>query len=195
MVSQDAFENEDTLRSAVRALCAADIVIVDVTNYDPASLLLLGIRAAVRRSVTIACTKRDRSPEFWRDLPFNLKELNLVSLHDIKQGFEELVEGLAIGLSQSRASERYLDLPVYDYVRESAADEAPAVSSRVLFLRSFVGYSPERELFVQSRIRRALGLPADARVEAVIDQASPRLAGQRLYEAIRHWEFCVVDLT
>jgi hypothetical protein len=194
MVSHDAFENAATLRSAVRALCAADIVIADVTDYDPASLLLLGIRAAVRRSVTIACTKRDRSPEFWRDLPFNLKELNLVSLYNTKQGYAELVEALAIGLTQSRSAERYLDLPVYDYVRESAADEAPAAPARVLFLRSFVTYTPERELFVQSRIRHALGLP-DARVEAVIDQASPRLAGQRLYEAIRHWEFCVVDLT
>lgn len=192
--ADDALDGEAAIRGAVRALCAADVVIADVTRYDPCLLFLLGIRAAVRRSVTIACTQQDLSADLRKDLPFNLKELNLVSFHEQKRGHFDLVKALLAGLTESHTSTRYLDLPVYDYVREDAADDAPRPSPSVLFLRAFENYSAARELFVQRRVRQALRLP-NARLKAVIDQTSPRLAGQRLYEAIRHWNACVVDLT
>jgi hypothetical protein len=83
---------------------------------------------------------------------------------------------------------------VYDYVRENSAN-ALGGSSNVLLLRAFSQYEGVRRLHVEQRIRAALSLSPNARVETVIDQTSPRLAGQRLYEAIRHWQTCVVDLT
>jgi hypothetical protein len=193
--SDDAVATQASLLDAVRALCAADIVMADVTDYDPALLLLLGIRAAVRRGVTMACTKHALSPKFWKDVPFNLRELKIVSMHNPAQGHQELVETLRAGLSQSGVSPRYLDLPVYDYVREDSSDGPKADAAHVLLLRPFSGYDDARELRVERRIRSGLHLSEGARVDAVIDQTSPRLAGQRLYGAIRHWHQCVVDLT
>ncbi|MFI5352009.1 MAG: hypothetical protein ACHQZS_03525 [Candidatus Binatales bacterium] len=199
LCSEDALAGEAEIKSAVRALCTADIVIADLTGHDPSLLFLLGIRAAVRRSVTIACTEQELSPALWENLPFNLKELNLVSLHYAQQGLDGLVAALSAGLAQSGASPRYLDLPVYDYIREDSTDRGTVEPSPVLLLRAFKSYGDDRKLHVESRIRSALrerlGLLAEPRVEAVIDQASPRLAGQRLYEAIRHWQTCVADLT
>jgi hypothetical protein len=193
--SESAIVDKAAIRAAVRALCAADIVIADVTGYDPSLLMLLGIRAAVRRGVTIACTKQELSPALWKDLPFNLRELNLVSFHNQVDGHKILLESLLAGLTQSGASVRYLDLPVYDYVREDRADDTRVNPQRVLLLRAFESYGGDREIHVHNRIREGLLLPEEALVESVIDQRSPRLAGQRLYEAIRHWKICVVDLT
>ena len=191
--STDTLTDENTIRNVVRALCAADIVIADVTNYDPGLMLLLGIRAAVRRSITIACTSAKLTPAEWQSVPFNLRELNLVSFANMMDGFSALSRMLLAGLTQSGSSTRYLDLPVYDYVR----DEPPAAAARgepVLFLRPFGDYGEVRLIFVQNRLKEALH-DAEVTVESVIDQKSPRLAGQRLYEAIRHWARCVVDLT
>jgi len=154
---------------------------------------LLGIRASVRRSVTVACTGSPLGQELWASLPFNLKELNLVSFGDQAAGNAELSAALSEGLAQSRASARYLDLPVYDYVREDFADRKK--NDDVLLLRAFSKYGDDRKLHVEKRIHAALGMLPTAHVEALIDQTSPRLAGQRLYEAIRHRRICVVDLT
>jgi hypothetical protein len=195
LCSEDAVVDQTAIRDVVRALCAADIVIADVTGYDPSLLLLLGIRAAVRRSVTIACTEQELSPKLWEDLPFNLKELNLVSLYDEDDGHRELLATIRAGLTQSGVSVRYLDLPVYDYVREEPTEESTVDSQHVLLLRAFKSYDGGRKIHVQNRIRKGLGITEEARVESIIDQTSPRLAGQRLYEAIRHWKTCVVDLT
>jgi hypothetical protein len=193
-VSTDALRDETTVRNIVRALCAADIVVADVTKYDPELMFLLGIRAAVRRSITIACTSVKLTQTQWQKLPFNLRELNLLSFANKADGWRALRDTIREGLAQS-SSTRYLDLPVYDYVR----DEPPAVPDvrrqPILFLRPFGEYEEERLIFVQNRLEEAFGGDAEVTVESVIDQKSPRLASQRLYEAIRHWARCVVDLT
>jgi hypothetical protein len=203
LTSVDAFKNAITTGDAVRALCVADIVIADVTGYDPSVLLLLGIRAAVRRGVTIACTTQELSQLLWKELPFNLKELNLISFHNQDEGHANLLSAILLGLRQSGVSPRYLDLPVYDYVREDTGGGAANDPYRVLLLRAFdsgsgssqIIYGGARKALINDGIREARSLPASATIETVIDQVSPRLAGQRLYEAIRHWQTCVVDLT
>ena len=197
--SLDALKDEASIKGAVRALCAADIVIADVTGYDSGVLLLLGIRAAVRRAVTITCTGQAASPELWDSVPFNLKELKLISLDQVDPGLNELVSAFSAGLSQSKNSANYLDLPVYDYVRQVSTTGETADAALALLLRAFKSYEDDRELFVESEIisalQPALKLLAKPRVETVIDQVSPRLAGQRLYEAIRSWQTCIADLT
>lgn len=193
LCAQDAICSKAAIRDAVRALCSADILIADVTDFDPSVMLMLGIRAAVRRGVTIACTTGELSARLVENLPFNLRELNLVSFHKEDEGHEGLVAAIIAGVKQSGVSTRYLDLPVYDYVRE----EADVDPQYVLFLRPYEQYDDDgaRRLYVHDRILKGLKLNQDARVEAIIDQTSPRLAEQRLYEAIRHWNTCVVDLT
>jgi len=48
VTSQEAYEN------AVSKLCQAKIAIFDVTHFEPAVMLLLGIRSVVRRGITLA---------------------------------------------------------------------------------------------------------------------------------------------
>ena len=99
-------------------------------------LLLLGIRAAVRRSVTIVCTQQERSSRLWDDLPFNLRA-DLVSFHDeAHSGPSELLRALRAGLTQSDISPRYLDLPVYDYVRANPGETGTVDPAWVLLLRA-----------------------------------------------------------
>jgi hypothetical protein len=181
--------------SLVRALCAADIVLADLTGYDPTILMLLGVRAAVRRSITIPCTLDESIDKIWKELPFNLRELNVVFGSEKDRG-AILNKTVAAALTQSRALPRYLDLPVYDYVRQDTFDESAGEAQPILLLRAFQNYEGGGRLnTVETGIRKAFDLGGDARVESVIDQQSPRLAGQRLYEAIRHWRRCVVDVT
>ena len=157
-------------------------------------MLLLGVRAAVRRAITIACTKKELTSELLDRLPFNLRELNLISFHNENDGLGELVSAISAGLLQSKDASRYLDLPVYDYVREEPAESD---SESVLFLHAYGQYAQDgaRKPFVHKRIRDFLNLSDPTCVQAVIDQSSPRLAEMRLYEAIRHWPLCLVDLT
>ena len=109
---------------------------------------------------------------------------------------EILKKTVAAALAQSGALPRYLDLPVYDYVRQDRFEETAGEAQPILLLRAFQNYEGSGRLnTVETGIRKAFGLGGDARVESVIDQQSPRLAGQRLYEAIRHWRRCVVDVT
>jgi hypothetical protein len=191
--ASDAFSDHLPINALVRALCASDIVLADLTGYDPTILMLLGIRAAVRRSITIPCTRDESIDKIWKELPFNLRELNVVFGRAKDRG-EILKKTVVAALEQSGALPRYLDLPVYDYVRQD--EETAGEAQPILLLRAFQDYEGGGRLnTVETGIRKAFGMGGDARVESVIDQQSPRLAGQRLYEAIRHWRRCVVDVT
>jgi hypothetical protein len=191
----EVFSDALPMRSLVRALCGADIVLADLTGYDPTILMLLGIRAVVRRSITIPCTLDESIDKIWKDLPFNLRELNVV-FGSAKNRGETLKKSVAAALAQSGSLARYLDLPVYDYVRQDSFEERAGEAQPILLLRAFQNYEGGGRLnTVETGIRKAFDLGEDARVESVIDQQSPRLAGQRLYEAIRHWRRCVVDVT
>jgi len=194
--SVEVLSDDASIRSIVRALCSADIVVADVTGYEPGLLLLLGIRAAVRRSITIACTADAAGLKLLRDLPFNLRELNLISFDKQEEGHAALKQAIRSGLKQSEASIHYLDLPVYDFIREDESDaDVAAENEKALFLRPFDGYGEDRKAVLTERIRQGFMPQRNVCLESVIDQKSPRLAGQRLYQAIRHWKLCFVDLT
>ena len=49
----DAFRTQDALDETIRAVTQADLVLFDVTNFEPAVMFLMGIRAATRRGVTV----------------------------------------------------------------------------------------------------------------------------------------------
>ena len=189
-----------TYRRTVRALCGADIVVADVSGDDPAVMLLLGIRSAVRRGVTLVSVHQPLDSRTWSALPFNLKELNLLSTADENKRIYDLAQSIFEGLKNLSRKPRYLDLPVYDYVRELGATYDDYADCRhadhVLFLRPFdKPYTPDYWDYVKGGFRRILqddyGL--QPKLESIIDETSPRLVGQRLYEAIRVNEFCVVD--
>ena len=76
--------SKEEYRQAIEVLCEIDIAIFDVTNYEPAIMLMLGIRSVVMRGVTILSLGGDFSLEDSLETPFNIKEVNIVS-HSRKQ--------------------------------------------------------------------------------------------------------------
>lgn len=185
----------------VRALCLAPIAVFDATDFEPAVMLALGVRAVVRRGVTITSTARTLSAEALGQLPFNIKETKLVhhgdayDLGDERHPHKAIAAAIKKGWQESRTQPRYLDLPAYDGVRcaypASSHDDIGAVE-RILMLCPFSeGYA---------RNWRALSYAlaqhyARRRPARMLDLASPRLVGQALYEGIRWSRTCVIDWT
>jgi hypothetical protein len=200
--AEEALQNVETYLRAVRALCRADISIVDVSAYNPGIMMLLGIRAAVRRGITIASTECELNAETWSQVPFNLKELNLLSHRPGNaRRYEELTESILEALDQRERSSLYQDLPVYDYVRDLGNDyedyEPVRKDERVLFLRPFgESYQTNSWGFIRQRFQAILQRQKlTPKLESIVDENSPRLVGQRLYDAIRRTDVCVVDFT
>ncbi len=198
----DAMADAAAYRQTIRALCRADIAVVDITDpNDPALMLLLGVRSAVKRGVTIACINDTLTPKVWTQIPFNLKELNLVSMKKTKRA-NNLADTIIDGLHRLASSKTYLDLPAFDYVRDLGEDSRNYAQighdERVLFLRPFgKPYDRDHLEWVREQIADILKYKhkIEPKIESIIDQSSPRLVGQRLYEAIRRSSMCIVDLT
>src|SRR6516164_2426392 len=49
----EALESPGRWLQLVRALCAAPVVLADVTDFEPGLMLALGVRAVVRRAITL----------------------------------------------------------------------------------------------------------------------------------------------
>jgi hypothetical protein len=199
---------------AVRQLCKAEVVVFDVTHYEPAVMLLMGIRAVVRRGVTILSLGGPLSLDSIADLPFNIKDANLTSHAEGKEEdvqrlpSERLSRRIEMGLVQTGSLE-YLDLPAYDAVRNLPATERQTIPKEecVLALVSFGRH------YVDGNWKGAL-LPALTQNQKVlllqnggrdrraqygvvrsVDIDSPRLVSSAIYGFIRRAALCVVDWT
>ena len=89
----DCFRDVDRYAVTVRQLCVADVVVFDLTAYEPGIMLLLGIRSAVRRGVTIGRISLPLTVSNLAEAPFNIKEFNLLS-HGAPQIGGELIESI-----------------------------------------------------------------------------------------------------
>jgi hypothetical protein len=192
--AEAAFETSAAYERTIRALCDADIGVFDVSGFESAVMLLLGIRAAVRRGVTITVTQDDPRVE---PSPFNLAALNPIWL-DNRTDIEGIAKGLAEGFSILEArADYYLDLPVYDAVRRLGKDFRPLEpSEQILILRwfdrqysSLVGQLIKTPFLDFERTGRAM------QIVTTLDSSSPQLVDQRLYAAIRRTIVCVADWT
>jgi hypothetical protein len=202
VASRDGFKN------ALQALCQAEIAAFDVTNYEPAVMLLLGIRSVVRRGVTIASYGGEYvigNPVMY---PFSIKEVNIVSHSDeqirIEDPIDLIGEKIIAGFEQLRFMTTYLDLPVYDAIRSLPPEREQRIpkeySEQVLMLCPFSqGYSDNNW---KRHLKRYLPiyLPksddgTSPRILRTLDMKSPRLVSQSLYEAIRLTLMCIVDWT
>jgi hypothetical protein len=195
----------DTLRAAVRAVVEADVMIFDVTGFEPGVMLLVGVRAACRRGVTL-CSHGNG----WRegqplDLPFNLQDLNVGSHTPREAGtganpvVQRFVDRVVAGFGQLQKRPHYLDLPAYDALRQLGSDMAASAliptSRRVLVLCPY-----EKNFFSNwealiSRLSSSLSNPHNIRPEItrVIDLATPQMVSQSIYEQTRRAAACVVD--
>jgi hypothetical protein len=170
----------------VRAICEAPLAVFDLTGFDAGVLLLLGIRSAVRRGITVT-VKEGKVAD--AGLPFNIVSLNPIPMNypDLARAFEE---GAAAMTAQP---EEYLDLPAFDAVRRLGEDHRPIEPQKqVLLLRWF----DKKYLKLSDELVRA---PFDQEYSkttlTTLDSRSPQLAPQRLYAAIRRTRLCVADWT
>jgi hypothetical protein len=185
----------------VRALCMAPIAIFDATDFEPAVMLALGVRAVVRRGVTITSTARELSADQLAQLPFNIKETKLVhhgyylGLGDERSPDKAIAAAIKKGIQELRTQPRYLDLPAYDGVRcpypASSNDDIGAVE-RILMLCPFHEAYARNWLVLSGMLAQRYARRRPARM---LDLASPRLVGQALYEGVRWSRTCVIDWT
>src|SRR5262249_16483212 len=84
ILATEAVSTREQYNNTIRALCAAEIVVFDITGFEPAVMLLLGIRAVVRRGITICSVGEKFTLGETFDFPFNIQEVNIVA-HSAEQ--------------------------------------------------------------------------------------------------------------
>ncbi len=188
---ENAFSSSAAYERAVRALCDSEMAVFDITELQSGVMLFLGIRAAVRRGVTITLTQDDLNK---KPLPFNIALLNPIpfghgDVEKIAAAFQSGFEAMG------RQPEGYLDLPAFDAVRRLSEGHRPAEpKSQILLLRWFdKQYCELIDQIVKQRLLSKFG--KQTKILTTLDSNSPQLVNQRLYAAIRRTELCIADWT
>lgn len=206
-VAADAF----AFKRAATALAGADLAFVDLTDYEPIVMVLLGIRAAVTRGVTVCSAQVDEYDRVLRSQPFHMHEVPLA-----KHGFpvtrhaaEELATRAAAGLSElKKLPHSYQDLPVFDALRnthgpgETRLQRAWHEYALVLcpFGASYTNLNWEA---LRVNIPKAINHqrerqgrpPTTPTIARTLDLDSPRTVSHALFEALRRTQLCIFDLT
>ena len=203
----DAFASRSALEAATRMLVEADLVVMDVTGFEPGVMLLLGVRASTRRGVTVASHGGGWHEGDPLDRPFNLSDLSLAS-HTRPPGppvgqdarIARLADRVSTGFDQLAHQPHYLDLPVYDALRQLGThDNASAsipVSDEVLVLCSYGKEYFARWEELNRQVSQALSQQDHiTNVTRLLDRATPQLVSQSLYERIRRCSGCIGDWT
>jgi hypothetical protein len=208
----EATRSVENWANTVAALARADYVIADVSEFEPAIMMFLGIRSVVRRGVTVSVTG-DEITAATAPIPFNVQETNVLPYD--ADGFDgDLRQALAEGATNLARDANYLDLPAYYAVRAPRPESwAQDDAKTVLVLCPFQPvYSSFYRKTLSSIIRAQMVTAAlsarekdekdekdDKKPEIVpvrmLDLKSPRLVGQALYEQIRWASRCLVDWT
>jgi hypothetical protein len=201
----EAFETPGRWLQLVQALCAAPLMIADVTEFEPGVMLALGVRAVVRRGVTVATTSNRLDDAEFDKLPFNIQETKLISHGDKEPGITDespsyslniVANTFVSGIRELQTNPRYLDLPAYDAVR-CPTPEVPhqgqqRVREEMLALCSFQQEYAEHWRNLFDGLAKYYPKKRTIRMRDVV---SPRLVGQALYESIRWTKTCVIDWT
>ena len=200
----DALASEATLDRAVRAIVEADLAVFDVTKFEPAVMLLIGVRAACARGVTICSHGGGWVEGTPLDIPFNLQNLSILSHTppDTYAGEDPVVtrfvERVVKGYAQLWRHGHYLDLPAYDDLRQLGARYEAAstigVQEGVLVLCSYRKEFFPYWQYVRSGLKKAMWTrKLSPRIERIIDHGTPQLVSQALCEQLRRAAACVID--
>jgi hypothetical protein len=192
-------------RRALRALCRSEIAVFDITEKNPATMLLLGIRSVVRRGITLLTVRMSTtSPDIPEpfdlpDLPFNIRETSMIARRQNDNTFTEALKtGIVAGRNQMQLlAYEYQDLPAYDAVRKLGPrpeNHRPVPpSENVLVLSS---YGKDYLKGPGQVVSTALGTAIPSgKWWRIVESPSPQLASQKLYAAIRQTQMCVFDWT
>jgi hypothetical protein len=154
----------------------------------------------VRRGLTLVIHEGALDAADWSALPFNLKELQVLSLESDEESRNKLAQAIRDGWHILNSSPGgYRDLPVFDIVRRPVRRtvQLPVNKIEILVLCPFSA-TYTRDTWQRFRMRVA-GIPeivkGDVELLRVIDYSSPLLVGERLYELTRFVGQCVVDWT
>ncbi len=171
----EALASSAAYERTIRALCDSDIAVFDITGFESAVMLFLGIRSAVRRGITLTISQDD---DAGRLLPFNLTALNPIHLGEDKEQ-ENITSALETGLASFRDQpEAYLDLPAFDAVRHLGKEYRPQPpKEQILVLRWF---DKQYIRLVRDLTRNAVIEIAGAKppVVTTLDSSSPQLVSQ-----------------
>jgi NAD(P)-binding Rossmann-like domain len=194
----------EALTHTVRALCRAPIAVFalgkGMGEQNPCGMLLLGIRAAVRRGLTLVIHEGHLEAADWGALPFNLKELQVLSLQLNADGSKRLEAAIADGQGiLVLEPSGYRDLPVFDVVRRSSRRTPPLAEKKIeVFVLCPFSKNYSEETWERLRwLLEGVDKVAQGNVELkrVIDYSSPLLVGERLYELARFADRCIIDWT
>jgi hypothetical protein len=192
-------------------MCRAPVVIIDGTDFEPAAMLLLGVRSVVRRGVTIISIGGDYYIGGEIDVPFTIKDANLVAHSRNQQekgrrdASELLADRIRTGL-QSANSPWYSDLAVFDAIRQLTPDRRGIIVDREGFLvlcsfeKKYVDdiWWPYIRKGLDHQLRKLRQKESSLPLLGVarsFELDSPRLVSQAIYEAIRRAQTCIVDWT
>ena len=212
LAAADAVSSEEHLQECVRVLCNAKVVVFDATDFEPAIMFLAGIRAVVRRGVTLLSVGGDYALGKELAIPFSVTDANIVA-HSREQNRSTIANSVTLltqritrGLDAMR-SPLFLDLPVYDAIRRLPAERRGVIPSNegVLVLCPF---DEPYAMFWDENLKQALmgeleklrkerklTEPASFGVSRSFELNSPRLVTHAVYEAIRRVQSCVIDLS
>lgn len=201
----DAFASDQALDTAVRAIAEADIIVFDVTGFEPGVMLLVGVRSACRRWLTVCSHGAGWKEGQPLELPFNLQDLNINSHtpRESRTGVDPVVERfvrrIETGFVQAARRPHYLDLPGYDALRQLGSDYSASStvdpSKRVLVLCAYGDNFFSNWQFISSRLKRILWQRKKYKpeIERIIDYGTTELVRQSVYEQIRRSAACLVD--
>ncbi|MGD9705180.1 MAG: hypothetical protein AB7Q42_22320 [Acidimicrobiia bacterium] len=186
----EAIGSVENWAAVINALARADVLVVDVTDFQPAVMLILGVRSVLRRGVTISVTATDVRTHAVA-LPFNVQETRVLPYDDEEVFHDDLYRAIAEGASNVTRDENYLDLPAYHGVRAPRpAAWADEDSKNILVLCPF---SDEYASFYRKLRPIVEAHTPGMKARRMLDLRSPRLVGQALYEQVRWATYCIVD--
>jgi hypothetical protein len=186
----DAIKSVDNWVATVEALARSDYLIADVTSYEPAVMLLLGIRSVLRRGVNVSVTSADPASH-GSATPFNVQETRVLASND-EWFYENLHRAMAEGAANLARDSNYLDLPAYKAVRAPRPETWAEDDTRNLLV--LCPFTKDYSELNWKKLRWIIqGRTHDMTPLRMRDLRSPRLVGQALYEQIRWATRCLVD--
>ena len=188
----EAIKSAENWATTVDALARADYLIADVTSFEPAVMLLLGVRSVVRRGVTVSVTSNELSVHS-SSVPFNVQETRVLSYQGDAAFYRDLRRAMAEGTANMAKDSNYLDLPAYHAVRAPRPETWAKDDAESLLV--LCPFGPDYTEFYDELYPIIRGYTRDKEPLRMLDLRSPRLVGQALYEQIRWSSRCLVDWT
>lgn len=196
----DVLSDRKSFLSFLKLICQVNLLFIDATDYQPGIMMIMGIRAVVKRGITLVLTTNLLN-ESLTNLPFNIQQIKQLSINPASYDFswsvsikDRIAHAITEGAEQLTRSPEYLDQPAYQAVRNPAAFDHPEIRDRCLVLCSYnLDYVKNNYRSVQTNI--SIEVSPTSNIVRMLDITSPQLVSQSLYEHIRWAEQCVVDWT